>query len=405
LTDGLSNEFGCIRLKFVRNHYGLHYDSINKEWIQDQEFSPKDLTDLTNIYRTWRDKDEIAPVKLVFKDYKVYNFHDTPISADKWAQYRLETTGGYVYVKGETVFFESELSCWSTILLSKRGNKKYIEQIKEKLKPLFLKPSIMFFDSTFGRKVTPMLYTTLEWDSNKYSISEAWRTIGHAFNNYLSKIKQKYGKIEFLRVWQTHESGYPHIHMLIYFKKKSFEVFEHTSKKGKRSFRLPYNGQDLKFLKNSWKYGYSDYIGVDDTKEGLKDLLKYITRDLKGGKSDLTNTMVWIYGKQAIGISKNFMSEIWGSDDIDLTDPGLFDEINSIKCNSNMELLRIEVFPAIPQDLLDYSYQPTIFNYADLPDPPPNVVNFLENYAFSCSRLISEKKRDDGVKIIVYGRE
>lgn len=405
-TDHLTNEFGCIRLRKIRDHYGLYYDRLKKVWVQDQEFSKKDLVDLTDFYGTWRDTKEIIPIKCVYKGHKIYNFTDTPICAEKWAmEYEEHTNYPVYYVTGDTVSFEGEISKWVLIELSKRGNDKYVKQFKEKLNPLFLKPSIMFFDPLFNRKVTPMLYTTLEWNSNEYTISEAWRNVGSKFNNFLSKIKQKYGKIEFLRVWQTHESGYPHIHMLIYFKEKEFEVFDHTSKKGKKTFRLSYQGEDLKFLKNCWGCGFSDYIGVDDTKEGLKDLLKYITRDLKGGKSDLTNTMVWIYGKQAIGISKKFIPELWGEPPIDLTEPNVFDEINSHKCNSNMELIRIEVFPTIPADLLDFSYQSNMYDWNDPPDPPPNVLNFLENFAISCNCISSDKTNNEGVKILVYKRE
>ena len=404
--DHLKNEFGCIRLKFVRNHYGLDYSSIKKQWFQDQEFSKQDLVDITNYYKTWRDKKEIMPIKMIFKGHKTIDFTGYPVSAKKWARKYEEDTYYHVHeIKGNVVSFDGEIPQWYLVELAKRGNKKYIKQIKEKLDPLFLKPSIMFFDPLFERKVTPMLYSTLEWNSNEYSISEAYRNVGSEFNNYLSKVKQKYGKIEFLRVWQTHESGYPHIHILIYFKDKEFEVFEHDSKKGKRSFRLSNKGEDLKFLKNSWKCGFSDYIGVDDTKQGLKDLLKYITRDLKGGKSDLTNAMVWIYGKQAIGISKNFVSTIWGDPNIDVKDPTIFDEINTLRCNSNMELIRIEVFPTIPHDLLDFSYQTSMKDWNDPPDPPPNVLNFLENFAVSCSCVTSEKVNNEGVKILVYKEE
>jgi hypothetical protein len=61
----------------------------------------------------------------------------------------------------------------------------------------------------------PERFITLTCDPKKYpSPLDAFRGLSRAFNRLCISIRKKYGKFEFLRVWELHKSGWPHLHIL-----------------------------------------------------------------------------------------------------------------------------------------------------------------------------------------------
>ncbi|GAI45020.1 unnamed protein product, partial [marine sediment metagenome] len=193
--------------------------------------------------------------------------------------------------------------------------------------------------------------------------------------------------IVYIRTWQSHKNGYPHFHALIYFKNVEFTAVPNwdynkkTGKHDKLSWRIPsraklHKGDDLTIrqrFKSAWKYGTVDILCVSDTHKAFKDMLKYVTRDLEGGEADLTNSLIWFYGKQAFSFSRDFAKVVWSSsENIDLTVGQIdVDLIVPHSSNSNLELLRVEIFPIISDDLLykfaDKPHQRSLFGGKDPP--------------------------------------
>jgi len=114
----------------------------------------------------------------------------------------------------------------------------------------------------------------------------------------------------------------------------------------------------------------------------------------------LTNAMVWYFGKQAYSVSGNFEPSVWGTKDIDWREPNNDDLIYAESSNSNSDLIRIEIFPIISKENLDFSYTKDITRLEYEPKPPPKTIEKLEDLAFSCKPVKVDFK--DGVEIIVY---
>lgn len=106
--------------------------------------------------------------------------------------------------------------------------------------------------------------------------------------------------------------------------------------------------------------------------------------------------MVWYFGKQAFAISKDFVKAVWKKDEsIDL--------LKDLSNYSNSDLIQIEIFPILPVNLLDFSYQSNLYDYENPPKPPPKLVWFLESLTNDCDLLV--KTREDGVNIVVYKKD
>ena len=107
----------------------------------------------------------------------------------------------------------------------KRGDLKYSYIISRKFDVLkkFGKKLVFFPKKTHGFVKGSALLFTLEYNANKISRSEAWQKVGVDFNRFSSRLKHKYGKISIIRVWEAHESGYPHCHVLVIFHNHIFD--------------------------------------------------------------------------------------------------------------------------------------------------------------------------------------
>ncbi|GAI05236.1 unnamed protein product, partial [marine sediment metagenome] len=220
----------------------------------------------------------------------------------------------------------------------------------------------------------------------------------------------QFGSIVYIRTWQSQKNGYPHFHALLYFSDYEFTVVPWVHDNGKISYRLPSRLKCRSAIKKAWNWGHIDILCVGDTQDAFTDLLKYVTRDLEGGECDLTNCMIWYFERQSFGISKNFAKVVWGTNvGIGLAEPNDADLISDSMYNSNLELIRIEIYPTIRADLV-YSdppktYQIDIFGK----DPPPqSTINtgFLERLTMDYDLIECKpsKKFDCPVFMYVHGR-
>ena len=118
----------------------------------------------------------------------------------------------------------------------KRGDPKYSYVICRKFNALKRvgKELIFFSKKAHGLVKGSALLVTLEYNSNNISISDAWQNVGVDFNRFLTRLKHKYGKISIIRVWESHESAYPHIHTLVVFHNHTFDGKRMWSKRKHR---------------------------------------------------------------------------------------------------------------------------------------------------------------------------
>lgn len=381
--------------------------------IQKNRLSKDDLSEIIRLYKTWRDTDEFLPMRLTYREPKLYDFGGTPISPEKWCDAYEERTGIRPYQKGCYVHFMGERSEWKVKQTIKRGNKPYVKLVKQKLKPLTERQPLDYFSTEINNnrkrtRHTNLLYITGTIDQSLFNgIAECWLEFGSLWNSFVTNIRQQFKGCEYMRTWQSQENGYPHFHALIYIP-FDFSVVPWFDKDGRLSWRI-HNRQKLnkgdkitvrERIKNAWKWGNLDVIAVSGTGNAFKDMTKYITRDLEGGESDLTNAMVWYFGKQAYSVSGNFEPSVWGTKDIDWREPNNDDLIYAESSNSNSDLIRIEIFPIISKENLDFSYTKDITRLEYEPKPPPKTIEKLEDLAFSCKPVKVDFK--DGVEIIVY---
>ena len=179
----------------------------------------------------------------------------------------------------------------------KRGDQDYSDQIQRKfynLRRNNVKDTIFFNKKQRENIEGNAVLVTLEYDANKNLLSEAWENNGKDWNRFLTNVKNKfknYGKISQIRVFESHESGFPHIHAILIFKDIKF--------KGKRMWSIPQNrwinrvwGSQWYTLRSCWKHGFSDFELIDSYRGGLKYLSKYLEKStnykLAGNKGKQT---------------------------------------------------------------------------------------------------------------------
>lgn len=322
-----TNEYGSIRRCKVLSEYNIK--NIN-------------LKEVVGLYRDWRDDPE------------------------------------YFILRGVEEYFQQDLLqvnhsqldfIYKFIKASKRGNDVYKHLVTEKLKPLKELPDFYFFDEHTADKRTSLLFVTLTYDSNLCSVNEAWKNIGKDFHLFINNLRKQYGKIEFFRTWESTNSYYPHVHCIILFWDQSFPVISHKDKNGETSYRIPYNQK-----KEIGKYWHSnvDIQAVQSTNGAINELTKYITKDLCCDKGDITNSMIWLFGKQGYAISKGFIESVYGWD-IDFNEPTNRDLINQM-CNCNQDAIKWEFVGILRGKHLGFS--PSIW-CVELKKPPPRLVDLL----------------------------
>ena len=255
--DDVKNLYGCIRWYKIRQLYFNHL---------------VDLSFCVDAYREWRDTRE-----------------------DLWLD-AINTHGDMI----GSVF----------VVASKRGNQWYKERLNHKFSFFEELPPIHFFCEDWGHKTTPMLFVTptIAPELVGYDLDQAWDQISLELHVFETKLRQEYGRFVKLRVWEAHESGFPHCHIVYYFINRTFEVWEHYDKKkgiltGNRSYRVSNAVRDK--IRSFWGLGNIDIQGVSDTIGALSEVKKYVTKTIWGKKGDLTNTLCSLHNKQVYWLSQN----------------------------------------------------------------------------------------------------
>jgi len=336
--DEFRNEYGSIRRLFVRSQY--YNDHISK-------------SDVVDLFKEWQTDPEYFILRGI-----VY---------DKYEQERL-------LHKSDEEYYTWELPpdydyLYKFVKASKRGNDVYKKLVNQKLKPIDELQDIMFFDENDPDKRTCALFVTLTYDNKRCNSDKAWKNIGSEFHLFHNNLRKQYGSVEVFRTWETTNHYYPHVHAMIIFRSQNFPVLKHVNKDGTISWRIPYKEK----IKIS-KYWHSsiDIQALMDTNEGVKELTKYITKDLCSDKGDKTNAMIWFHRKQGYSISKGFVEAIQGWN-IDFNEPTNYDLINNM-CNCNHDVVKWEFLGILRG--VDLGFSPNVLVY-ELKKPPPRVIEMV----------------------------
>ena len=264
-----------------------HPESMLKPWERSQQ----KLTELYIADEHFHNKQGCFRWKFIRSAY-FSNFIDTDKVVDLYQKWRDQQE--YLWLDGFDIQGEYVKSLF--VKCSKRGNDVYKSRLKTKFSFLNNLDPIYFFGE-WGRKCTPMIFVTLTVDSKKYDIDQAWDQISMELHLFESKLRQKYGSFVKFRVWESHESGFPHAHIVYYFHDKWFQAFKHKDK-----YRITTKHKDT--ISNYWSMGNVDVQAVQDTHGAFSEVQKYITKNIWSKKGDLTNAMICLHRKQMYWISQ-----------------------------------------------------------------------------------------------------
>lgn len=347
--DGLSSLFGPE----FRNEYGaIRWTKVRNQFRGNTIVLP----DVLDIFEEWKDDPEYIVMRGT-RDVIQERFSDS----------------GTILDSQDLVYPEH---VFRFVKASKRGNDVYRYLVNKKLKPLDDIPDVTFFRDDWGVKNTNLLFVTLTYDTNRCNETEAWENIGHDYHLFCNKMKQEYGHIEWFRTWESTGHYYPHVHVLIAFKDKSFPVLVHTGKDGHRSFRIPKHEKDK--IASFW-HSNVDVQGVDGTRDAIDELTKYVTKDLCSDKGNKTNAMICLFGRQSYGITGGFISLIENdfsaiTEKRNLDDIEPHDLIKDEMCNCNNDFYKWEFVGVLRGLRLGLSAEVWV---TDVKKPPPALIEMV----------------------------
>ena len=149
-------------------------------------------------------------------------------------------------------------------------------------------------DYNVGRSMTGAVWVTLTYANQ---CEENWNTVGHDFNRFISALRYRYGEIDVVRTWESHESGMVHAHAILLFREKRFKTFRYNE-----VWRLEAKDE----LAECWRYGNSDWQGVYDLRGMLGYLKKYMRKFLSHNVKRATRNLakLWVHRKRTFSVSR-----------------------------------------------------------------------------------------------------
>jgi hypothetical protein len=226
---------------------------------------------------------------------------------------------------------EPRESEYFAVKCSKRGNDVYQRRIKTRLGWLNQEiPDKKFFkirDFQVDKIVrSGLLWITLTYDTSRGDLIQAWETLGDDFNRFITALRRKYGKISCLRVWEAYESGYPHVHAILFFEESTFTVFPYWSEKeNKLTFRVKEKEQ----ISSLW-HSYVDIQAISSMRAVFTYIKKHQEKiilglsgsiqdhgsdptvgfDLENVRGLRTLFLSWIFRKRSFSVSGSFREKI-----------------------------------------------------------------------------------------------
>lgn len=114
------------------------------------------------------------------------------------------------------------------------------------------------------------IFSTLTFNPKTHNSRDAWLSISTSTNRYVQCIRRTVDYCEFLKVYELHKNGMPHVHILF--------IFRNLNYSSNNTRWLPHDVYQK--LKYSWTLGLSDHqqpIANSDY-SAVKYILKYVTK-------------------------------------------------------------------------------------------------------------------------------
>jgi len=250
LKIGLYDSKGRPRLFYAQNYF--------QQFGLDVESNFKELQDF---YLEWR----------TFDEYLV-----------------LQKQTENLRVKGEVIRKTIAIKC------PKRGNDICRRRLWKRLKFLYEFENTVLFDPHGNVKTTNVMLVTLTYDTKRSRIQDAWKNIGDDFNKYMRNLRRKFGRISYLRCWESSQKGYPHIHVLMMFQDYSFRVKRINGK---------YRIEEKEAFEKSY-HSFVDVQAVRNMKKGIRYVTKYLSKSKSETQTQvLTLALCWLFRKQSFAVS------------------------------------------------------------------------------------------------------
>jgi hypothetical protein len=208
---------------------------------------------------------------------------------------------------------------------SKRGNDVYRKRTSARFNAFESFKNERFFqddDIEKGIAFTKALFFTLTYDTKLCSLPEAWHNVGIEFNGWISRIRDKYGKVSVIRTWQDFNNGYPHVHGVLMFHDARFQVVRkdvtpvlhgHSS--------AVYRIAGFDDFKQSW-HSFVDVSACYSVAGAVNYARRYITRGVVKGEeyrapmqegghlSSQCQALNWLFHKRSFSVSGDFRSQL-----------------------------------------------------------------------------------------------
>lgn len=189
------------------------------------------------------------------------------------------------------------------VKMSKRGNSVYVKRTLSKFLKLSKRiPNITFFKHHDPIKTTKALFLTLTYDTKLCNFREAWEKISEQYNLFMSNMRKQYGKIATIRCFEAFENGHPHIHAILLFQEKTFNVISCVTDKGKHYWGVK-EGVTID------TYWHSNVMiqAVDSLDGAIRYLFKYLTKSIEyenaTEKTLKTLALGWVFNKRAFSVT------------------------------------------------------------------------------------------------------
>jgi len=261
----IDNFISSSGLSYARNQY-LGNNPYNEAW---------DSTRLTEEYLSWVERP--AYILLQQLDPK----HNKPIP------------NKYKVIRG-----------------AKRGDSQYARKtlnrfntLEDKAKKLKLQCSPRFTQALF----IGFTYAKQK-DSN-------WKRVTSDWAKFMSRLRRRHGKIQQVRMLEAHKSGFVHLHAIIIFETRRFNLKKWYSRHREKHIYILRSEKQRQALKDLWPHGNMDIEGVYNLHGAIGYLTKYMTKlltmELEHSAPHLAK--LWVYRKRTYSVSQRLDSHLSNS--------------------------------------------------------------------------------------------
>lgn len=216
--------------------------------------------------------------------------------------------------------------------LPKRGDSLYKYYLKEKLEWINKLPTESLFNPRDRSKTvqhTNFLFVT--WTTKKYDRRytnreqhDIWKEDSSMINRCMTRLRQHYGRIEYLRSNEGTKAGFPAPHGILLFLDYTWNISLFKGRDGRRKWRVfGAQYQELKSVldghdsRASPVLGFSDIQGIFNPRMALRHITKYCfateldypeyQRVRKMEIQELTYFWLWITRKHTYSQSRHFI--------------------------------------------------------------------------------------------------